>query len=119
MAYSGTTAASSVSNPPMLLGSGMARTVLGTSRLTAWSSGVARAAGVQTWRYISTNLTTDLTAAGFFSDGHQLGMQVGDIMHGVQYTSAGSSFISFQGVLLTSNSTAGYNLSTGGTITST
>jgi hypothetical protein len=120
MAYFGTTAASSVSNPPQLLArGGGARTILGTTNLTAWSSGVTRAGGMQRWQYISTNLTTDLTGVGFFTDGYLLGMQVGDIIEGVQYTSAGSSFVSFVGVLLTSNSTAGWNVSTGGLMTST
>lgn len=120
MAYFGTTAASSVSNPPILLQRiAGARTILGTSQTTQWSSGVTRAGGIGDWRYISTNLTTDLTSVGFFTDGLQLGMQVGDVMTGVQYTSAGSSFITFQGVLTSSNSSAGFNLTTGGTMTST
>lgn len=120
MAYFGSTELSSVQNPPQLIGaSAGARTILGTSNMTAWSSGVTRAGGMQTWRYISTNLTTDLCSAGFFTDGQRLGMQIGDIMVGVQYTSAGSSFISYAGVLTTTNSSAGWNLSTGGTITST
>lgn len=119
-AYSGTTAASSVSNPPVLLSRiAGARSVLGTSGLTAWSSSVTRAGGLGMWQYISTNLTTDLTSAGFFSDGQALGMQVGDILQFVEYTSAGSSFIVGSGVLTTTNSSAGWNLLTLGTITST
>jgi hypothetical protein len=120
MAYSGTTAASSLANPPVLLWRGAgARTVLGTSGTTAWSSGVTRAGGIQQWAYISTNLSTDLTAVGFFTDGKQLGMQVGDLLLNVQYTSAGSSFVSGIGVLTTTNSSAGWNLTTGGFNTST
>ena len=120
MTYSGSTAASSVANPPILLFRGAgARTILGTSGTTAWSSGVTRAGGIQQWQYISTNLTTDLTAVGFFTDGQRLGMQVGDVMFVVQYTSAGSSFVSGIGVLMTSNSSAGWNLTTGGFNTST
>lgn len=121
MAYFGSTAASTVQNTPQLvypMGGG-ARTILGTSNMTAWSSSVTRSGGVQLWRYNSTNLTTDLTVAGFFTDGYQLGMQIGDLLFGTQWTSAGSSFISYCGVLTTTNSTAGWNLSTGGTMTST
>lgn len=121
MSYSGTTAASSVSNPPILLSriAGV-RTILGTSGLTGWTSGVTRAGGIGLWQYISTNLTTDLTPAAFFTDGYQLGMQVGDLLLNVQYTSAGSSFICGLGVLVTTNSTAGWNVgSTGAFITST
>lgn len=120
MAYFGTTAGSSVSNPPVLVSRlAGARTVLGTSGTTAWSSAVTRAGGLGIWQYISTNLTTDLAGAGFFTDGKQLGMQVGDVMLAVQYTSAGSSFVSAWGVLTTTNSSAGWNLTTGGTVTST
>lgn len=120
MAYFGSTQLSSVANPPQLMSRPAgARTILGTTNLTAWSSGVTRAGGMQRWQYISTNLTTDMTAVGFFTDGRDLGMQVGDLITGVQYTSAGSSFVSFQGVLTTTNSTAGFNMSTGGLMTST
>jgi len=120
MAYVGTTAASSVSNPPVLLSrTAGSRSILGSSGLTAWSSGVTRAAGLGMWQYISTNLTTDLTSPGFFTEGAALGMQVGDILLAVQYTSAGSSFIMSQGVLTTTNSSAGFNLTTLGMITST
>jgi hypothetical protein len=120
MSYSGTTAASSVSNPPILLSRiAGARTILGTSGLTGWTSGVTRAGGIGLWQYISTNLSTDMTVAGFFTDGQLLGMQVGDLLLNVQYTSAGSSFIAGLGVLLTSNSSAGWNLTTGGFNTST
>ncbi len=119
-AYFGTTAASSVSNPPVLLSRiAGARTILGTSGLSAWSSGVTRAGGLGLWQYISTNVTTDLTTAGFFTDGAALGMQVGDILLAAQYTSAGSSFIMSAGVLTTTASSGGFNLTTLGTITST
>lgn len=120
MAYFGSTQLSSVQNPPQLTSRPAgAATILGTSGLTAWSSGVTRAAGMQRWQYISTNLTTDLTSAGFFIDGKLLGMQVGDVMDAVSYTSAGSSFVLIHGVLVTSNSSAGWNLTTGGAFTST
>jgi hypothetical protein len=120
MAYSGTTAATSVSNPPQAIYRGAgARTVLGSSSLTAWSSGVTRAPGYNVWVYSSTNLTTDLTSASFFTDGKALGMQVGDQMMVTQYTSAGSSFIVAHGVLTTTNSSNGFNLTTLGLISST
>lgn len=121
MAYFGTTAAATAANPPQLVYPGLvgARTILGTSNMTAWSSSVTRSGAVQVWRYNSTNLTTDMTVAGFFSDGLGLGMQIGDLICGTQWSSAGSSFISYMGVLTTTNSSAGWNLSTGGTMTST
>lgn len=119
MAYFSSTVGAT-GNPPQLVNPGAgSKTILGTSNLTAWSSGVTRSGGMQVWRYNSTNLTTDLMVAGFFTDGRDLGMQVGDLLVGTQWTSAGSSFVSFMGVLTTTNSSAGWNLSTGGTMTST
>lgn len=121
MAYFSSTQGATSQNPPQLVYSGGAgaKSILGTSNLTAWSSSVTRSGGVQVWRYNSTNLTTDMMVAGFFTDGYYLGMQVGDVIAGTQWTSAGSSFISYVGVLTTTNTTAGWNLSTGGTMTST
>jgi hypothetical protein len=72
----------------------------------------------QVWLYSSTNLTTDLVAANFFTDGFYLGMRPGDIVIGSQYTSAGSSRISFQGVI-SAATTAGAQMSTGSVMTST
>lgn len=121
MAYFSSTQGATSANPPQLIYGGGAgsKSILGTSNMTAWSSGVTRSGGVQVYRYNSTNLTTDLTSVGFITDGKDLGMQIGDILVGTQWTSAGSSFVSYQGVLTTSNTSAGWNLSTGGTITST
>jgi hypothetical protein len=107
MAYFGTTAASSVANPPESIALPLTR---GTSALTANKP--------QLWVYSSTNLTTDVNAANFFSDGWYLGMRPGDIVIGSQYTSAGSSVVGFVGVVA-SVTTAGVSLSTGGTMTST
>ena len=107
MAYSGATAASSVANPPQCISQPLTR---GTSALTGNKP--------QLWLYSSTNLTTDLTGANFFTDAWYLGMRPGDIINGTQYTSAGSSVISYQGSI-GAVTTAGAALSTGGTMTST
>jgi hypothetical protein len=106
MAYSGSTA--STPNPPVLVASAMTK---GTTALTGQSK--------QLWMYNSTNLTTDLTAAGFFSDGAALGMKAGDLVLGTQYTSAGSSVISFQGVIASISTAGAAAFSTGGLMTST
>ncbi len=112
MAYSGTTAASSVANPPNQI----ARVVGG--RLSASSSASAGGGG-GLWLYNSTNLTTDMTATSFFSEAYYLGMKQGDLVMGVQASSAGSTTqIAFMGVV-GAVTTAGAALSTGGTITST
>lgn len=107
MAYAGSTAATP--NPPVLLASG-----LGIGRGSSALTGLNK----QVWFYSSTNLTTDLTAANFFTDGWYLGMRPGDLVIGTQFTSAGSSVISFVGSIA-SVSTSGASLSTGGLMTST
>lgn len=112
MAYSGTTAASSVANPPNLIASPMA------GRLTASSSATVGGGG-QLWQYSSTNLTTDMTASNFFSEAYYIGMKQGDIVIGAQASSAGSTTqIAYLGVL-GAVTTSGAALSTGGTMTST
>lgn len=117
MAYSGATAASSLANPPRLvIAAGIAQTPLTTGLTTAPAS--ANAQGGSLWYYASTNLTTDLTASNFFSDGYYLGMKPGDMVMGVQFSSAGSSVQTFQGAI-TGVSTSGASLSTGSLITST
>ncbi len=109
MAYAGTTAASSLANPPIQIAKGLG-TLLGST-----AAGSKRGL----WFYSSTNLTTDLTAAGFFSDAKKLGMAEGDLVIGVQYTSAGSSMVSFQGTVGALSTAGAAALTTGGTFTST
>lgn len=106
MAYSGSTAATP--NPPQCISQPLTR---GSSALTGNKS--------QLWLYQSTNLTTDLTAAGFFSDGYTLGMRPGDVVMGSQYTSAGSSVITFQGSIASVTTGGAASLSTGSLMTST
>ena len=106
MAYYGTTAATSVANPPVLIARG----------LTPTNAGSTYATGL--WVYNSTNLTTDMTASNFFSDAYYIGMKQGDLVLGTQNTTAGSSTVLFAGSL-GAVTTSGAALSTGGTITST
>lgn len=128
MSYFGTTQASSLANPPRLLigalaanpaqpGSTMFLSTQGSTAAYANTPGGGGVGG-QVWYYASTNLTTDLTGANFFSDAFYMGMRPGDLVMGVQFTSAGSSVITFQGAL-GSVTTAGAALSTGSLITST
>lgn len=92
MAYKGSTELSSVANPPRLLfGGGMwnkrSSDVVGSSQLV----------GQQVWLYNSTNSSTDLCGANFFTDAKQLGMQEGDIIMGAFTT--GSSMAFYAGVI--------------------
>lgn len=116
MSYSGATAASSVANPPRLLSPRFA----GVPNTTGLSTTDIKQAsqGGNIWFYSSTNLTTDLTAAAFFTDGWYLGMRAGDLVQGVQFSSIGSSVTTFMGAIVTA-STAGCAFTTGSLMTST
>lgn len=127
MAYFGTTASSSVANPPRLLTMPMAINPAlsgSTNFLTTQGSTYANASnapggnGGNLWFYSSTNATTDLTGANFFSDAFYIGMRAGDVVQGVQFSSLGSSVVTFLGAI-NSVTTAGAALSTGSLITST
>ena len=115
MAYSGSTAATP--NPPISLVHGIG----GFQPASTFGSTKPFVGGTGLWFYTSTNLTTDMTSAGstnFFADALALGMRNGDLVIGVQYTSAGSSFIVFAGAIQ-GLSTAGAYFSSGGLMTST
>lgn len=106
-AYSGSTASSSLANPPAAVSQPLTRgsTTYGANKPSLWL-------------YQSTNLTTDLVAANFFTDGYYLGMRPGDIVIGTQYTSLGSSAISFLGSI-SAVTTSGALFTTGSLMTST
>lgn len=127
MAYYGSTQASSIANPPRLLIGPLANNQAlagSTEYLSTQGSTAANNAngpgggGGSLWFYASTNLTTDLTATNFFSDGFYIGMRAGDVVQGAQFSSLGSTVTSFLGVIV-SVSTAGASLSTGSLMTST
>lgn len=116
MAYAGSTQLSSLANPPRQIIQGLGGYQASTGLST--NPGNVSGQGGGLWFYSSTNLTTDITGANFFSDGFYIGMKPGDVVFGVQFTSAGSSVTTFQGAI-TGVSTAGASLSTGSLITST
>jgi hypothetical protein len=127
MAYYGSTQASSIANPPRQLISPFANNpalagsteYLSTQGSTAANNANAPGGGGGgLWFYSSTNLTTDIVASNFFSDGFYLGMRAGDMVIGNQFSSLGSSVTTFQGSVV-SVSTAGASLSTGSVLTST
>ncbi len=118
MAYLGSTEASSVANPPRVLipsFSGISNT---TNLSTANGANAYREQGGGVWLYSSSHGSTETMDSNFFTDGKELGMKPGDLLFGVQWTTAGSSQVIYFGVL-DAVSTAGTNLSTGGTVTST
>lgn len=88
MAYSGTTAATTVANPPIQLTKGLGGGV---------QSGSTGGTGTGLWFYSSTNGTTEVHASNFFTDAYYLGMKAGDVVIGVSNT--GSSAHVWVGVL--------------------
>jgi hypothetical protein len=87
--------------------------------LAANSTSIARR-GSQLWIYNTSDLSSQLCTAGYFTDGKALGMGLGDIIQGVCWTTQSSTgCVTFMGALFTTNSTAGWNLSTDTMITST
>jgi hypothetical protein len=89
MSYSGTTAATTLQNPPVQFIKG-----LGGGGV---QSGSTSGTGTGLWFYSSTNGSTEAQAANFFSDAFYLGMKAGDVVIGVSNT--GSSAHVWVGVL--------------------
>jgi hypothetical protein len=86
--YVGTTAASSIANPPYQLLD------------TLSGQGNRPAPGSALWGYCSTNTSTEVTTANFFTDGQALGMSAGDIIFVNYCTSLGStSIIPYMGTI--------------------
>lgn len=119
MAYSGSTAASSLANPPQQIAKGMGN-IVNQSGAVVGSTAQPLVGGNGLWFYSSTDGSTKLQDTAYFTDGAQLGMRNGDVLIGVAASSVGSTTLTMcMGILITTNSTAGFNLSTGGTMTST
>lgn len=118
MAYYGTTQATTLVNPPRLVIGGALYGVNGATTGLSTAPASPNNQGGSLWFYASTNLTTDIVASNFFSDGYYIGMRPGDAVYGVQFSSAGSSVTTFFGAI-TGVSTSGASLSTGSLITST
>ncbi len=78
-AYVGTTAASSVANPPIELMNSLG------------GQGNRPLAGSALWYYNSSNSSTEFTTSNFFTDGYYLGMKAGDVVICVYTASAGST----------------------------
>lgn len=121
MAYSGSTAASSVANPPICITGGGLSPSLNASANVLGSSLQSTApyvGGNSIWRYTSSDASTLLQGVGYFTDGLALGMKIGDVLINVRQSSLGTSPSVVMGVLVTTDSTAGFNLALGGVIAS-
>jgi hypothetical protein len=92
MAYLGTTAASSVSNPPICIGGGNgygadARIASGSTLYinNDWGASTActykpgQGFGQRLWMYHTTDMTSAILAAGYFTDAGVMGVRPGDV----------------------------------------
>ena len=124
MAYSGTTAATSAQNPPMLLFRPMAHVSTTNADLFYSSAATSPATfrgGCGLWIYQSSDPTsTIIGTTTYFTDGLRLGMRNGDVMFCVSASSAGGADRQMGiGMLFSTNSTAGFSISTGTALYST
>lgn len=118
--YYGTTAGSTLRNPPLVLYSVMGGQIPQPGDLVVTGASPASQVGGKVWFYSSTNAPADMVTAQGIIDGGRLGMRNGDVLIGVCV----SSFITssgqgnaypYMGVLVSSESsvsTAGYRLAT-------
>jgi len=102
---------SSTGNPP-------SRISVGLLAQTNNVGSTSMANGGSVWSYCSTNLSTDMQVANFFSDALALGMRNGDIMMAASYSTQGSTSHQMVVGMITGVSSSGANLSTAGSITS-
>lgn len=111
MAYSGTTAATSVSNPPVKI----AAAIGGGLNTTAFAAQTAGPRNV--WLYNTSNQTTEMQASNFFVDAFYLGMKTNDIVCGAITTgSSVSVYFAVLGAVTTNGAALG---TTGGIVSST
>lgn len=108
MSYSGTTAASSLSNPPIKIASS-----LGGGLNTTSTGGT----GGNLWLYMSSHSSTQLTDSNFFTDANAIGMKTGDLV--IFSGSTGSSVAVGIGVLGAVSTDGAALASTGGIVSST
>lgn len=124
MAYSGgpsTTVASTLQNPPVNLLSVMGTLQNGMAKVLSPTTAASTApyvGGCALWYYRSSDSSTLAQTAGYFTDGLALGMKTGDVMFCVHQTSYGTSPDFSIGVIVTTDSTAGFNMAQGGAIQS-
>lgn len=112
MAYSGSTASSSLANPPrQLLSAGFSGLPASTGFTPQASLGAPNGQGGSVWHYCSTNTTAEVVASNFFTDGKALGMRPGDLVMGVSFSTIGSSGVPWLGCV-SHVSTSGASLTT-------
>lgn len=117
LTYNGSTAGSTLANPPVLLTAGIGGHVQwATSGSTV--APITYGSGAKVWFYASSNAASEVAGAAAIGDGYALGMSLGDIMLGVTTTAGSTSPIFYAGVLVTSGGSTSFCLSSN-VITST
>lgn len=119
MAYSGSTAASSLQNPPRCLAGAFVGSRAGGSTVLLGVGSTAVDVGTQggkLWAYVSTDAVATVLTTGYFSDGDKLGMRPGDILFGVTHTTDGATLVNYFGSV-TSVSSNGATVQVGGQAT--
>lgn len=115
MSYAGTTASSSLQNLPRVL----IPQISGPKATSSADSTAITPRNSNLWFYNSSDATSVMCTPGYFTDGKQLGMRHGDVMMGVSWTTySATGTYTFLGMLYSSNSTAGFNLSTDSMVSS-
>lgn len=111
LTYNGSTAGSTLANPPVLLAAALG------GRLSWVTSGSTVApgtygSGAKLWFYASSNdLYTEITGAAAFNDGVALGMSIGDVIIAVKTTAGSTAPIVGLGVLVTSGGSTSFTCS--------
>ena len=117
MTYRGSTAGTTLANPPLELFAVVGGKIQYPGVL--WTS-TTMAVGGKVWFYSSTHQGSDVKGAGFITDGAQLGMRPGDFMFGVALGPvaggliASTDYHAYYGILNSTESTlstGAYNLS--------
>jgi hypothetical protein len=114
MSYNGSTAGSTLANPPILMAGIIGGRVLNNGSTIG---GTGEGSGGQLWLYTSTDSSTAPFTANYFTDAKRLGMRAGDVV--MQVGATGSTFgISLNVLGAVSTAGAAY-ASTGSQISST
>jgi hypothetical protein len=114
LTYNGSTAGSTLANPPVLLAAAIGGHVqfANTGSTAAIAKLPTGALGAQFWYYASTNdPLTELVAQNTFGDGYALGMHPGDIVFCVKSTADSTAPFLGIGVAVTSAGATGFGLS--------
>lgn len=114
MAYNGSTAGSTLANPPVLMMAALGGKILNNGSTLG---GTGAGMGAQWWHYTSTDSSTAPMTANYFADAYYLGMRAGDVV--IQVGATGSTVgvsVNVLGAVTTSG--AAY-ASTGSQISST